>query len=440
MVIQVREGAILSCEHSQQEGIGFGVIKPATFDWLLELQQKWLKKTHLFRLEGKQRLKLCSLVGYLQSPAGEAIEILPKTNHSEPEDIDELRSLLQRMLRISMGLQRREVGAADLLRMKQPLHEWIFSEFLKELAELIRRGLRFDYFDKEEECTYIRGQLDVSRQLRQTPDKMAQFHVRYAEFSPQRIENRLLRTGLDYVLKLTKSHQNWRLAHTLSHQLIDIEPVSIPLSRIGEWEDGKYLLGYRLIKPWCQLILEQLNPNFQQGQHRGVALIFPMEQLFEEYLGYCLNRSLKPEFELSPQAKRHRLVSHTPIGGSAQEWFLLKPDFLIEQGLMSRVIIDAKWKLLHSLKATAGGKYDIDQSDLYQMFAYGHKYLNGQGKMMLVYPSNDNFKLPLPVFHFSDHLSLWCVPLNLFEGALVAGDWQESFGCFHDLEQQSFAC
>ncbi len=58
-------------------------------------------------------------------------------------------------------------------------------------------------------------------------------------------------------------------------------------------------------------------------------------------------------------------------------------------------------------------KYGISQSDMYQMFAYGHKYLRGRGTVYLIYPAYESFKNPLPPFLFDDQLSVKAVPYNL---------------------------
>ena len=430
MSVLVREYATLTCDASRDSSMDLGVVSPATFDWLLELQQSWKGKADLLAYQGKNHLKLCSYIGYLQSPTGEGIEILPKTARDAPCTPDHLRNLLQRMLRVALGVRSREANAAELLAMKQPLHEWVLRQFLSELADLIRRGLRFDYQTIDDECAFVRGRLDMNRQLRQTPDKAAKFNVSYAEFTPQRLENRLIRTALDAVLRVTQSSDNWRLANTLRQQMASIEPIQDPLKLFHRWADNKMLVAYRQIRPWCRLILEKLNPNFQKGQHQGIALLFPMEQLYESYLGHCLRGQMQLGWKLTPQAKRQHLLSHIPPDTTyEQNWFALKPDFLVQQDQMSYVL-DAKWKLLDQFKLTSEHKYGIDQGDLYQMFAYGHKYLAGRGNLMLIYPQHQDFTRPLPVFRFDNEFELWCVPFNLNEGVLVAGDWEGSFACF----------
>lgn len=436
MMIQIREYALLTCDNSQPASMDLGIVSEATFSWLEQLQQKWSGASQIVSREGKRFLRLGNYVGYLQSPNGESIEILPKTTFEAPTEVTPLRQLLRRMLSASVGITPREANQAVLQRSDQPLHEWIISEFLRYLTDLIRKGLRFDYhLIEDEHSAFIRGQLNVTTQMRMPPGRGAHFHVRYAEFSPQRIENRLLRTALDWVLKMTQAGQNWRQANTLCHQMEGIEPfydtIRLP---IEQWSDGKYLYAYRAIKPWCQLILEKLNPDFQHGLHQGISLLFPMEKLYEGWVGHRLTLSLQKDYRLIEQAKRHYLLEHVPVGESTpQQWFMLKPDFLITGEQV--MVLDAKWKLLDIRADNSLRKYEINQADLYQMFAYGQKYLQGKGHMMLIYPRHQFYNNPLPAFQFDKDLSLWCVPFDLESGELVDGEWQSFFPCFAGIRR-----
>ncbi|WP_318363442.1 McrC family protein [Enterobacter sp.] len=431
MTIQVREYALLTCDNSVSGTMDLGIISPQTFDWLMALQERWGNSVQLLNREGTQFLRLGSYVGYLESPSGESIEILPKTQIEITDKPEPLRQVLRRMLQVSAGISPRQASAAALQRSHQPLHEWIFSEFLCHMVELVRRGLRFDYhLTEDNDSAFIRGQLDINRQVRQPPGRGTRFHVRYDEFTPQRIENRLLRTALDSVLKLTKDSQNWRMANTLSHQLSDIQPVTEPLLKIKSWSESKYLFAYRTIKPWCQLILEKMNPDFQKGLSRGISLLFPMDKLFEKWVGHSLANALHPGFSLAMQSKEHYLLTHTPVSNNpaTESWFMLRPDFFIKAKPTS-FVLDAKWKLLDARQANSSDKYGISQSDLYQMYAYGHKYLTGKGQMMLIYPCNPFFDVPLPPFHFDKNLTLWCVPFDVELGQLVRGEWELKFAC-----------
>jgi 5-methylcytosine-specific restriction enzyme subunit McrC len=435
-MIQVREYASLTSNNSQQVSIDLGVVSQPTFDWLLDLQTRWRGDSPLLRLQNRHVIKLESYVGFLQSPNGEMIEVSPKTQTLQPTENEshKARQLLRNMLATALKLKPREADSAQLQRLDTPLHEWIISEFLNELAKLVRRGLRFDYQQIEEESRFLRGQLNQTRQSRQTPDRATMFHIRHDVFTANRPENRLLKTALNYVLKLTGNANNWRLANELSHQLVDLEPYDHPTAEISHWQTGKLMQPYEQVKPWCELIIEKLNPNFQKGLRKGIALMFPMELLFEKYVAHWLSRSLVREATLDRVRSYHLLSHQSTDSVNEKAWFRLEPDMLLSTQF-NQSVLDTKWKLLDGSLSTRKNKYGLKQSDFYQMFAYGQKYLNGKGNMMLIYPCHKHFSEPLPAFKFDEKLHLWVVPFDLDSKSLAPGSWSDAFPAFHDFKK-----
>jgi len=88
---------------------------------------------------------------------------------------------------------------------------------------------------------------------------------------------------------------------------------------------------------------------------------------------------------------------------------------MITQGDKSWVL-DTKWKRLDT--GPDSKNYGLSQSDFYQLFAYGHKYLGGQGDLVLIYPMRAAFQEALPVFEYSAGLRLWVVPFDLMQEVL----------------------
>ncbi|MFV8817134.1 McrC family protein [Haliea sp. E17] len=416
---------MVTYDTSRRPDIDTAVVEKATFDWLLELQGHWKGEGALLRLVNRRALRLENYVGYLESPAGEGIEILPKTEQRVPSDatLKRSRTLLRRMLAATSALSPREADAAVLERSDDPLHEWVIGCYLSELKELVRRGLRFDYLDVEEETTHLRGRLLLERQLRQPPSRQHRFQIRHQLYTPNRRENRLLRNALDIVLRLTHLPEHWRLANELRHQLNEIVPYREPLKELPRWAHNKLMRHYAAIRPWCSVVLEQLNPDFQRGQYRGIAMLYPMERLFEGYVASQFRQSLAGQGRLRTQVSRHSLVHHQPEGAAEpQPWFRLKPDLVYDQCDV-RIVMDTKWKLIDGNKASSSEKYELSQADFYQLAAYGEKYLEGEGHLLLIYPAYQLFSSPLPAFRFREKLVLWVVPFDLEKGVLISGAW-----------------
>lgn len=422
--LQVVEYAHLTTDATAQESATLGVVSEATFEWLVKISQQEKHPEKVLEVAGDRRIRLGSMVGYLESPDGTGIEVLPKLNY-EAESPQKMRGILQKILTRTISVSKKEYHSATLKTLNLPIHEWIFSLFLNELKRLLDRGLSFDYECIQANERFIRGQLNIVKQMRQRPGQATHFNLSYDVFNPNRLENRLIKTALHYVLNACRDAENWRSANEFHGYLEGVSELSNPTHLFDNWETSKALKHYEAIQPWCELILKNLNPSFQKGSKKGISLMFPMERLFESYVSQVLSRSLSRGAELRFQVSRLSLVEHTPSESeNTQHWFRLKPD-LILQTSEGYSVIDLKWKLLNQNKDSASDKYQISQSDMVQLFAYGQKYQQGHGDMMLVYPKHRQFDKPLEPFKFNNELRLWAVPFCLEKDQLVEGNWAE---------------
>lgn len=133
-----------------------------------------------------------------------------------------------------------------------------------------------------------------------------------------------------------------------------------------------------------------------------------MERVFERYVEARL-RALLPRGAVLRSQVASQWLCRTPT----RRMFQLRPDFIVEcEG--ERFVVDAKWKLIDS--AGVESNYGLAQADFYQLFAYGQRYLQGRGRMMLVYPRTPDFDAPLGRFAFDEHLTMNVVPLDLASG------------------------
>ena len=84
------------------------------------------------------------------------------------------------------------------------------------------------------------------------------------------------------------------------------------------------------------------------GSEVAVALLFPMETLFESYIAARLSRVLEnDEFSVSVQDKTYYLFD------KPDKKFLIKPDIVINRKADNVVfILDTKWKVLSEVKST----------------------------------------------------------------------------------------
>lgn len=354
-------------------------ISQETMDWIIDKYQaidsEETDQAPVLDEVRRNSFKLGAYVGYIQSPfKDEQIQILPKIELGDSQ-IEKSKLILRNMLSTVYDIRPKEMSQANLEQTDLPLHEWIIQRFLEELEQLIHHGLKRDYELVQDEQSYLKGRLLVQQQLHHGIDKDHLFAIEYDEFLFNGIENRLIKTALNYALEMTRNDHSIMIGHDFSQLMRDISICHDPVESLGQWREGKLFVQYEAIKPWCELILLNVNPSFQYGERRGISLLFSMPQLFEKYVAKKLQTQLKIGHRLQIQPSRKKLVSHTPNNGILQNWFSLQPDLAIYEGSQCQIILDTKWKFIHQNKANSTEKYGISQTDLYQMYAYGNKYL-----------------------------------------------------------------
>jgi 5-methylcytosine-specific restriction enzyme subunit McrC len=223
-------------------------------------------------------------------------------------------------------------------------------------------------------------------------------------FSFDRAENRLIRSAIEVVLRSTRLSDNWRVARELTMTMAEIPESSDVTSDFKLWSGDRLMADYVTIKALCELILFRRVPFAIAGHHHGRSMLFPMERLFELYVLSSLRKAAPRSMQIRSQVSDLHLCGH-----DGADWFLLKPDILISDGAQSW-IVDTKWKLISGNRKN---HYNLDQSDFYQIFAYGQKYLSGCGDLFLIYPRTAAFSESLSPFQFSPYMRLHVLPFDL---------------------------
>ncbi len=364
---------------------------------------------------GRPAVRLMNYVGVVRSPDGFQLEVLPKIGrvNSQPE---RARKLLIEMLRCLAGFRFIQTERAVLAAAKMPLFDVFISEFLSSMEHLVKRGVRSDYVQQQDNLQALRGKLLISQHLRANLIRKDRFYTEHDDYTLDRPENRLLHLALQRVMSWTLNTNNQKRVRELS---VFFSNVPLPISLQADLQRirvGRGMEHYHEAVAWMRLILADMSPLTGAGKHSVLSLLFPMEAVFEAYVGKHLRRQLCEPYRFRTQSRSFSLVKHR-----GYKWFQLKPDLLVEKNGSTELVLDTKWKLLDSALNDGSNKYGLSQGDFYQLFAYGQNHLNGQGDVLLIYPRTDTFQHALPVFEFSSspNLRLWVLPFCLSAKRLV---------------------
>lgn len=349
------------------------VLKNDTFQYLKITHKKGFGKV----------LQAQNFVGVIQTKDGTVIEILPKIAniHGDDKESEEekTKKILLKMLRTLKGSPFKNVSIANLKSAKLPLLELFISMFLEALAELVRRGIKNDYIAKEENLAFLKGKLKIGGHIRQNYIHKERFFVEYDEYLPDRVENRLIRTTLEYLYKKSRSSANQQCIRKFQFVFDDVSPVHDIPGAFSKVRFNRQMKDYEQVLLWCRTFLLGNSFSPYKGDDVAFALLFDMNLLFESYVGHWLK---KQGLQVKLQDKSHHLAY---LEGRGK--FRLKPDIVINGG---EIIADTKWKLLSEDKTHQG----VAQGDMYQLFAYGKKYDGTKTakckNLFLIYPKSEN--------------------------------------------------
>jgi len=360
-----------------------------------------------------EALQAQNYVGVIQLKDGTTIEILPKIADLENDD-DKTRQIVIKMLRTLKDSPFKYFDHANLKSTKMPLLEIFIQMFLAELARLVQRGIKNDYVDKEENLGFLKGKLKFGEHLKQNLVHKERFFVAYQEYLADRVENRLIKTTLEFLYKKSKSSANQQRIREFLFVFDEISPSSDPKNDFGKVKTNRQMKDYEQVLMWCKVFLLGNSFSPYKGDDVAFALLYDMNLLFESFVADRLKKRAR-RLEIKTQDRAYHLVE---THGSDKK-FQLKPDIVARKGKGVVFIADTKWKVINS--KLSGENYKISQADMYQLYAYGKKY-DGVKRLYLIYPKNENFAhhTHIKAFEYEDGgLALKAVPFDLAEACKV---------------------
>jgi len=405
--------------------VNYALALPAhLFGWL---EQRCLSddadNTHrlltLRSQRGVKTLQVKNYAGVISLPGNAFIEVLPKTGRHN-DNVDTVRRQLLMMLRTLKSFRHIATSVSSVRTSKMPLMDIFIQQFIDSVQQIVRKGLKRDYIRQQDNLPWMKGKLRVSAQLSKNCVRRDRFQVEFDEYSADRPENRILKTAIDKIYRQVSNPQLLLQINSLKMYFDDITPVGDVSVAFGQVRLDRHMNHYEHALAWAKLILLGQSPHCMQGDANAISLLFPMEAVFESFVTAWMRHHYNDNWHVKAQVDSHTLVR---LNGKGV--FKLKPDIYLQprrEYEKQAMICDVKWKMVEGGKATL----EQSQTDLYQMLAYGVNYQKGAGDMLLIYPSHEGFKQPLPhPYEFSyqqeNLLRLWVVPFFIGDSLQSSG-------------------
>lgn len=418
--ITVFEFGLLSANSKAESDQRIHHIPDAAFDYLEkcclcdETESRFLemKITH-----GMKVLQVQNYAGVVLCPDGTQIEVLPKVAKANAtENSEELARLsLLMMLRSLKKFRHIETEVANIKKQKMPLMEIFIAQFLDSVNRLVKKGIKSDYVREQNNGPYLKGKLLHSQQLKHNFINQHKFFVEYDEYIKDRPANRVIHSALIVIAGYTKVNRSKKLAQELLFVFDEIPLSNNYKNDFSSIRLGRGMQHYDAPISWARLILEGFSPQSMLGDRNAYSLLFPMEAVFESFVAKYLKKHLPSQVKLTTQVQSKSLVTY-----GSKPYFRLKPDLYVSSDVGHSTVLDTKWKLIDQNKTAGKDKFGLSQDDFYQMLGYGHKYLDGAGNLVLIYPKTATFnKLLEHSFDYDEHsrLTLRVLPFDVSHSA-----------------------
>nr|WP_157972650.1 hypothetical protein [Haloprofundus halophilus] len=307
--------------------------------------------------------------GVVRLPSGRLLEIRPKIDCN-----------LLYFLAYTGRIDEVSVGREATVNEGRSFVDLLGWLFLKELQNILQQGIHREYSLQEESESYIRGTLDVNKQLQKGGFRNARFECRFDELTADIPLNQILLEATDILSSAVTSRSLQsdlrrsyaRLHRQVSTPAICPDPSEVELTRLNSHYDSILRLA--------ELILSEV---YIQDVSRGSVdidrILLNTEILFENVV-FCAVKRVAEQMGLiiggdgNPEESSDRSIGNLLQTDSGAHLQRLDPDIIL-RGDARRVVVvgDAKWKNARR----------PSREDLYQMSAYQAQ----QGTSgLLVYP------------------------------------------------------
>lgn len=279
------------------------------------------------------------------------------------------KKLLINMLKTLKNSPFKNSNISSLQVSKMSLFEIFITMFLDEFDKVYKKGLLRSYVNCEENRAFLKGKLLFNEHIKSNFIHKERFFTSNDEFILDVAPNRLIKSTLNF-LKSKTFINKFKIIKAI--QMLDEVQFSKNYAKDFDYKISRHFDYYENILSWCKIFLQNKTFTPYEGKNEAFALLFPMEKIFEDYVAYMLKK-VNPTQDIKVQNNGKYLISKND-----ENCFMLKPDLYIE----NKMILDTKWKIPNDSEDEK--KQGIEQSDLYQMFAYACKFKIYDIK--LVYP------------------------------------------------------
>ncbi len=310
-------------------------------------------------------IKFTSYVGVLQID-DLLIEVLPKIEGHTAEK-NQWRDALIEMLKVTKHLKVNSLGNANVAKQNIHLLDIYFDWFLTEVEQLIHQGLIKQYYKQTKNVFALKGKLEFAGHIRQNIVHQERFYTTHQIYDKDHLVHQIIAVALVVIEKLSKGTYRYARCKSLGLDFPQVKSINADANTFKRIAHNRKNEPYKTVLAIARLIILNYSPNVKSGNEDMLALLFNMNDLWEQYILIKLQQQAE-DWEVTGQSFKTFWESKT-----------IRPDIVLRHKVQKNlsVIIDTKWKnYCYS---------SISSQDLRQIYVYNDFWDAKTG--MLLYPA-----------------------------------------------------
>jgi 5-methylcytosine-specific restriction enzyme subunit McrC len=315
------------------------------------------------------------------------IEVLPKLDRQrttaanlsitelDKRDAEQRQSwhnVLLQMLKECRLLQVNHMDYANLNLRSNSILEIYLELFLVQTEKLLHEGLVKKYSKVGANRFAMKGQVDFAKNISENLIHKEKFYVRYTEYNKTNIFNQVLYKTLGLIPLLSS---NPFLLDKVNRLLLDFPEMpdcKVVLTTFDKLTFDRKTERYREPLLISKMLLLNYRPDITGGSENVIAILFDMNELWEEFVYRRLVKAAENDVLVSRQNKKPFWYNQTNNFHKN-----VRPDIVVTKE-KRKIIIDTKWKIINDNRPA--------DDDLKQMFVYN--LLWDAEKSLLLYPGS----------------------------------------------------
>lgn len=328
---------------------------------------------------------------------GQQLNIFPKMFKTDKYDYDtsdlDLKDMfhnLVKWLEYCTKMEYPYISISSDLTDSSDLRDLFITLYVRYVKAAIDHGLFYRYVEQTEDCTSIKGKIDISDYfIRKIPSgQLDRFRCSFSNFEFDNALNRIIKFTCKELFN-ESSKTNQKVIRAILTRLNEVSDVKCSPHDCDTIRLSRLHRQYMVILSMSKMFLLNKTASYNIDNTESFCFLFPTELLFEGFIGGFIKTALQGKARTTLQASDTSLIDDVIINETSYgAAFTLRNDIYVQMKNGCCFVLDTKYKALDRIENTADSaaaiKKQISIDDLRQIREYAYKRNLKEG--YLLYP------------------------------------------------------